>query len=96
VRLAQAEAAAKQAQDKDRASAAQPAPMAQSPLDKALAAAVGGFVIAHHADYPPGQTTVAILCLLLILAWLYQSTVSIALAPRKRLRSLKVGPLFRP
>ncbi|MGH8467657.1 MAG: metal ABC transporter permease [Gammaproteobacteria bacterium] len=42
----------------------------------ARAAAVGGFVIAHHADYPPGQMTVAILCLFLTLTWLYQSTVS--------------------
>ena len=42
----------------------------------AVAAAVGGFVIAHHADYPPGQMTVAILCLFLILAWLYRSAVS--------------------
>ncbi len=42
----------------------------------AVAAAVSGFVIAHHADYPPGQMTVAILCLFLTLAWLYRATVS--------------------
>ncbi|MGH8508075.1 MAG: metal ABC transporter permease [Gammaproteobacteria bacterium] len=42
----------------------------------ALAAAVGGFVIAHHADYPPGQMTVAILCLVLIPAWLYRAAVA--------------------
>ncbi|MGH8611746.1 MAG: metal ABC transporter permease [Gammaproteobacteria bacterium] len=42
----------------------------------ALAAAVSGFVIAHHADYPPGQMTVAILCLFLTLAWLYRAAVA--------------------
>ncbi len=43
----------------------------------ALAAAVSGFVIAHHADYPPGQMTVAILCLFLVLAWLYRAVTSV-------------------
>ncbi|MGH8659716.1 MAG: metal ABC transporter permease [Gammaproteobacteria bacterium] len=42
----------------------------------ALGTAVSGFVIAHHADYPPGQMTVAILCLFLTLAWLYRFVVA--------------------
>jgi ABC-type Mn2+/Zn2+ transport system permease subunit len=42
----------------------------------ALTAAVSGFVLAHHADYPPGQMTVAMLCLLLALAWLYRAAVA--------------------
>jgi ABC-type Mn2+/Zn2+ transport system permease subunit len=31
----------------------------------AVAAGAAGFVIANHWDYPPGQMTVAILCVLL-------------------------------
>ena len=35
----------------------------------AAAAGVGGFMIANHYDYPPGQMTVALLSFLLIAAW---------------------------
>ncbi len=35
----------------------------------ALTAAVAGFVLAHHFDTPPAQTTVALLCALLALVW---------------------------
>lgn len=35
----------------------------------ALAAAVPGFVLAHHYDTPPAHTTVALLCAALLLAW---------------------------
>lgn len=39
-----------------------------SPL-VALAAAVAGFVVANDRDLPPGQAAVAILCVLLAVAW---------------------------
>lgn len=35
-----------------------------------VGAAVGGFVLANHFDFPPGQMTVAILSLLLPLGWI--------------------------
>lgn len=35
-----------------------------------LLAGVAGFVVANHYDYPPAQTTVALLSLLLVVAWL--------------------------
>ena len=34
-----------------------------------LAAALPGFVVAHVADVPPAQMTVALLCAALLLAW---------------------------
>ncbi|MGH8507175.1 MAG: hypothetical protein ACREVH_00440 [Gammaproteobacteria bacterium] len=50
--------------------------LAPSPALHRAAAAVCSFVIAHQADYPAGQMTVAILCLVLILAWLYRAAVA--------------------
>lgn len=46
-----------------------------SPL---IALSVGtiGFVLANHYDYPPAQMTVALLCGLLIVAWLYQRRIA--------------------
>lgn len=38
----------------------------------ALAAGVAGFVLANQYDYPPGQMTVALLCLALIGAWFWR------------------------
>ena len=34
-----------------------------------LAAALPSFVLAHDRDYPPGQTTAFVLCVLLLVAW---------------------------
>jgi ABC-type Mn2+/Zn2+ transport system permease subunit len=39
----------------------------------ALATAVPGLVLAHFADVPPAQMTVALLCGVLGLAWILQS-----------------------
>jgi ABC-type Mn2+/Zn2+ transport system permease subunit len=36
----------------------------------ALLAGITGFVLANHYDYPPGQMTVALFCLLLVLVWI--------------------------
>jgi ABC-type Mn2+/Zn2+ transport system permease subunit len=36
----------------------------------ALGTGVIGFILAHYYDYPPAQLTVALLCFLLMLAWL--------------------------
>lgn len=36
----------------------------------ALTIGTAGFIFANHYDYPPAQMTVALLCLLLVLAWL--------------------------
>ena len=38
----------------------------------ALTASSAGFVIANAYDYPPAQTTVSLLCLVLAVAWLYR------------------------
>lgn len=34
-----------------------------------------GFVLAHSYDYPPGQMTVFLLCLLLVIVWFFRVTV---------------------
>jgi ABC-type Mn2+/Zn2+ transport system permease subunit len=36
----------------------------------AILAGLTGFVLANHYDYPPGQMTVALFCLLLVLVWI--------------------------
>jgi ABC-type Mn2+/Zn2+ transport system permease subunit len=46
----------------------------------ALLAGGAGFVLANHYDTPPGQTAVAILCVLPLLAW-----------PVRSLRGLRRG-----
>jgi ABC-type Mn2+/Zn2+ transport system permease subunit len=36
----------------------------------AILAGITGFVLANYYDYPPGQMTVALYCLLLVLVWI--------------------------
>lgn len=31
-----------------------------------------GFILAHHFDYPPGQMTVALFCIILLIAWMFR------------------------
>ncbi len=38
----------------------------------AVGTGVAGFILANHYDYPPGQMTVALFCLLLTIAWLFR------------------------
>jgi zinc transport system permease protein len=38
----------------------------------AILAGITGFVLANHYDYPPGQMTVALYCLLLVLVWIFR------------------------
>ena len=33
---------------------------------------IAGFVLANHYDYPPGQLTVALCCVLLVLVWIFR------------------------
>jgi ABC-type Mn2+/Zn2+ transport system permease subunit len=49
------------------------APMFAASLGAALGTSVLGFVVANHADFPPGQMTVAFLGLLLAAAWGWRS-----------------------
>ena len=47
----------------------------------ALAIGTTGFIFANHYNYPPAQMTVALLCLLLVLAWLRGKLLHIRGAP---------------
>ena len=38
----------------------------------AVGTGVIGFLLANHYDYPPGQLTVALFCLLLVMAWMFR------------------------
>ncbi len=38
----------------------------------AILAGITGFIFANHYDYPPGQMTVALYCLLLVLVWIFR------------------------
>jgi hypothetical protein len=42
----------------------------------ALSVGTLGFMLANHYDFPPAQMTVALLSVLLVLAWLYHRRVA--------------------
>ncbi len=42
----------------------------------AIGVGVTGFVVANNYDYPPGQMTVFLLCLLLVIVWIFRTAVN--------------------
>jgi ABC-type Mn2+/Zn2+ transport system permease subunit len=42
----------------------------------ALLLGITGFVLANGYDYPPGQMTVALFCLLLVVVWIFRRVVN--------------------